>query len=54
MPVLLLAEHDNRSLDPQTAGALTAVLAIGGPVHILVAGSGCTAVAHAAARLAGV
>jgi electron transfer flavoprotein alpha subunit len=54
MAVLLLAEHDNSRLDPQTARALTAALAIGRPVHVLVAGHGCGAVADAAARLAGV
>jgi electron transfer flavoprotein alpha subunit len=54
MAVLLLAEHDNRRLDPQTARALAAALAIGGPVHVLIAGSECNAVAESAARLAGV
>jgi electron transfer flavoprotein alpha subunit len=54
MPTLLLAAHDNLALDPQTAHALTAALALGQPVHILVAGSGCAAVAAAAATLAGV
>ena len=51
MATLLLAEHDNAALDAQTAHALTAALALGGPVDILVAGSGCAAVAEAAARL---
>lgn len=54
MTTLLLAEHDNARLDPQTAHALTAALALGRPVHILVAGSGCAAVAETAAKLAGV
>lgn len=54
MAVLLLAEHDNRQLDPQTARALTAALAIGGPIHVLVGGSSCAGVAEAAAKLAGV
>jgi electron transfer flavoprotein alpha subunit len=54
MATLLLAEHDNHQFDPQTARALTAALALGGPVHILVAGQDCAAVAHAAAKLAGV
>jgi electron transfer flavoprotein alpha subunit len=51
MATLLLAEHDNTALDPQTAHALTAALAIGGPVHVLVAGHNCAAVATAAAGL---
>jgi electron transfer flavoprotein alpha subunit len=51
MAALLLAEHDNAALDPQTAHALTAALAIGDPVHVLVAGHNCGAVATAAAGL---
>ena len=51
MTTLLLAEHDNATLDPQTGQALTAALALGAPVDILVAGSGCAAVAQAAAAL---
>ncbi|GIK83141.1 MAG: electron transfer flavoprotein subunit alpha [Alphaproteobacteria bacterium] len=54
MPTLLLAEHDNKSLKDATHKALTAAKAIGQPVHVLVAGSGCKAVADAAAKLSGV
>jgi len=54
MAVLLVAEHDNRTLNGATAKALTAAKALGGPVHILVAGSGCDAVAQKAAALSGV
>jgi len=54
MPTLLLAEHDNKSLKDATNKALTAAKAIGGDVHILVAGHNCRAVAEAAAKLAGV
>ena len=54
MAVLLVAEHDNRSLSGATAKALTAAAALGSPVHILVAGSGCEAVAQKAAALSGV
>ena len=53
MAVLLVAEHDNRALNGATAKALTAAKAIGSPVHILVAGSGCEAVAQKAAALSG-
>ena len=53
MTVLLLAEHDNASLNGATAKALSAAKAMG-PVHVLVAGSGCKAVADAAAKLDGV
>ncbi|AXV16515.1 electron transfer flavoprotein subunit alpha [Neorhizobium sp. SOG26] len=54
MAILLLAEHDNQSLNDQTAKALTAATQIGGDVHVLVAGSGAQAAADAAGKLAGV
>ena len=54
MAILLLAEHDNAHLSDQTAKALTAAHAIGGDVHVLVAGEGAKSVADAAAKLHGV
>jgi electron transfer flavoprotein alpha subunit len=54
MAVLLLAEHDNKTLSPATAKALTAARAFGGDVDILVAGENCRSVAEAAAKLDGV
>ena len=54
MTTLLLAEHDNKHLKDATAKALTAAKALGGDVHILVAGKDCQAVAEAAAKLDGV
>jgi electron transfer flavoprotein alpha subunit len=54
MPTLLLAEHDNASLKDATNKALTAAKAMGGEVHILVAGHNCKAIADAAAKLDGV
>jgi electron transfer flavoprotein alpha subunit len=54
MPILLVAEHDNRSLKDATLKALTAAQALGPQVEVLVAGKGCGAVAEAAGRLAGV
>ncbi|MFG1345133.1 electron transfer flavoprotein subunit alpha/FixB family protein [Xanthobacter autotrophicus DSM 431] len=54
MAVLLVAEHDNSALNGVTAKALTAAAAIGGPVHVLVAGKDAKAVADAAAKLSGV
>jgi len=54
MATLLLAEHDNAALNGVTAKALTAALALGAPVHVLVAGQGAGAVAEAAAKLSGV
>ena len=54
MTTLLLAEHDNKALKDATAKALTAAKALGQPVHVLVAGKNCRAVAEAAAKLDGV
>ncbi|MBN8940665.1 MAG: FAD-binding protein [Rhizobiales bacterium] len=54
MSTLLLAEHDNTTIKDPTAKALTAAVALGAPVTVLVAGSGCAAAGQAAAKLAGV
>jgi electron transfer flavoprotein alpha subunit len=54
MATLLLAEHDNKSLKDATAKALTAAKALGGEVHVLVAGKDARGVAEAAAKLDGV
>ncbi|MFG1296265.1 MULTISPECIES: electron transfer flavoprotein subunit alpha/FixB family protein [Xanthobacter] len=54
MATLLLAEHDNTALNGVTAKALTAALALGAPVDVLVAGKDAKAAAEAAAKLTGV
>ena len=54
MTILVLVEHDNAAIKPASLNAVTAAAAIGGEIHLLVAGSGCSAVADAAARVAGV
>ena len=54
MAALVLAEHNNASLDEATAKTVTAAAQISPPVHILVAGSDCAGVAAQAAKLAGV
>jgi electron transfer flavoprotein alpha subunit len=54
MASLVVAEHDNHALKGATGHALAAALAIGGEVHVLVAGSSCRAVADEAAKFAGV
>ena len=54
MTTLLLAEHDNKVLREQTAKAVTAAKALGGDVHVLVAGANCRGVAEAAAKIDGV
>jgi len=51
---LVLAEHNNQSLNPCTLNAITAASKVGGEVHCLVAGSGCAAVAKELASVAGV
>ena len=54
MSVLLLADHNNQTLGSATFKAMTAAKAIGGDVHVLIAGSGCSRVAEQAAKLDGV
>jgi len=53
MTVLLLADHDNKTLSGGVAKAMTAARALGGDVHVLVAGTNCQGVAEAAAKLDG-
>lgn len=54
MGILVYAEHDNSSLKGATLNVITAAKAIGGDITVLVAGSGCGAVAEAAAKIDGV
>ena len=54
MSVLVIAEHDAGQLKPATLNTVTAAKAIGGDIHILVAGRDVAAIAEAAARVAGV
>ena len=54
MTVLVIAEHDNNSIKGATLNVVTAAKAIGGDVHVLVAGSNAAAAAAAAAQIAGV
>ncbi|MBV1922284.1 MAG: FAD-binding protein [Pseudomonadales bacterium] len=54
MSVLVYAEHDNATLKAATLNVVTAALAIDSDVTVLVAGSGCGAVAEEAAKVAGV
>ena len=53
MTVLLLAEHDNKTLSATVAKAMSAAKALGQDVHVLVAGADCKGVAEAAAKLDG-
>ncbi len=54
MTTLLLAEHTNGALAAATGKALSAASALGGDVHVLVAGHNCKPAADAAAKLNGV
>ena len=54
MSILVYAEHDNASLKGATLNAVTAAKEIGGDITVLVAGSGCAAVADEAAKIDGV
>ena len=54
MSTLVIAEHDNQSLKPATLNTVAAAAAIGGDVHVLVAGHNAGEVAKAASQIAGV
>lgn len=54
MAILVIAEHDNASLKAATLNTISAAQEIGGDIDVLVAGSACSAVADAAAKVAGV
>jgi electron transfer flavoprotein alpha subunit len=54
MSILVIAEHDNSSLNVATLNAITAAQAIGGDIDILVAGTGCQDAAAQAGQVAGI
>ncbi len=54
MTALLIADHDNISLKPSTAQAVSAALQMTDTVDVLVAGNGCEQIAHEAAKITGV
>jgi electron transfer flavoprotein alpha subunit len=54
MSILVCAEHDNASIKGATLNTVTAAKAIGGDIHVLVAGQNCQAAADAAAKIDGV
>ena len=54
MTILVIAEHDHQSLKAATLNTVAAAVKIGGDIHVLVAGSNCTAAAQEAATLSGV
>jgi electron transfer flavoprotein alpha subunit len=54
MSVLILAKHDNATLNDATSKTVTAARSMGGDIHVLVAGENCADVAAQAATLEGV
>lgn len=54
MSILVVAEHDNGSLNGATLNTVAAAQAIGGDITVLVAGGNCADAANAAAKVAGV
>jgi electron transfer flavoprotein alpha subunit len=54
MTILVIAEHSNAAIAGATLNTVAAAKAIGGDIHVLVAGSACGAAAEAAAKIAGV
>jgi electron transfer flavoprotein alpha subunit len=54
MAVLVLAEHDNRSVRKATLNAVAAAQKIGGELHVLVAGHQAGEAARAASQIAGI
>ena len=54
MTVLVLAEHDNASLNVATLSAVAAARDMGDDIHMLVAGENCGAVAAECAQVSGI
>ena len=54
MTTLVIAEHDNASIKGATLNTVTAAVACGGDVHVLVAGHNAGGAAAAAGQIAGV
>ncbi|PAV24910.1 electron transfer flavoprotein alpha subunit apoprotein [Tamilnaduibacter salinus] len=54
MSILVIAEHDNSSLDQATLNVVAAAKAAGSDIDVLVAGENCGAVGEEAAKIDGV
>lgn len=54
MSILVVAEHDNASIKGATLNTIAAAVAIGGDVHLLVAGSNCSTAAGEAVGIQGI
>lgn len=54
MAILVIAEHDNKSLRASTLNAIGAATQLGDDIHVLVGGANCDGAAEAASKAAGV
>lgn len=54
MSVLVIAEHDHKSIKPVTLNVITAAKKIDADVHVLVAGTDCSGAAESAAKIHGI
>jgi electron transfer flavoprotein alpha subunit len=54
MSILVVAEHDNKTLADSTLNTLSTAKALGDDIHVLVAGENCGAVADSASQAADV
>lgn len=54
MSILVIAEHDNQTLNHATLCTIAAAQKLGNDIHVLVAGSGSASVADAVSKAAGV
>ena len=54
MSILVVAEHENSKIKAATLNTIAAGVAIGGDIHVLVAGQDCAAAGEAASKITGV
>ena len=54
MSTLVIAEHDNDSMNIATLNSVAAAQSLGGDIDILVVGNACQGAADQAARVAGI
>ena len=54
MSILVVAEHENSEIKAVTLNTIAAGVAIGGDIHVLVAGQDCAAAGEAASKITGV
>ena len=54
MAVLVIAEHDDKTIKPASLNTVTAAAKLGGDITVMVIGNGCAEAAQAAAKIAGV